>query len=384
MGRSKGGRRGGGRSAPAHSKAEAWMDSFPKVSKWMGQYDVEALIQKSGGLVRVSNFLPDFVADALHDSLDAIPEKSWLMTSAGQDHSQNNILHAFWSTKQAPGLDRITRLFSTLVPDSLHTFSAARYMSGHHIDPHDDRAYTEVTLDNGRLLSCSRDIAVIYYLTKGGVQYVPQYNSAVLFRIPRYHQVTPVKTALPRFTIFGWFLVPGKLYKLFTGEEDEGMKRAKGIQHDMIAAGTMKVEEDEGMKRAKGLQEGMISPGSMKHGEDVHVDGAQGHVPHVPHGHPTRVYGAHGTHVHVDGAHGAPPQAGPDQKACQKSERVMGDGGEDGPQVEGTCTAASAVPVDKSVGAGVREKQGGKRNSKRNSILLALSTFPCVKRRRHG
>lgn len=42
-----------------------------------------------------------------------------------------------------------------------------RYTQGHHIAPHDDRAYTDVQMDTGKIVQCSRTIAVIYYLTKG-------------------------------------------------------------------------------------------------------------------------------------------------------------------------------------------------------------------------
>lgn len=41
-----------------------------------------------------------------------------------------------------------------------------RYTKGHHIDSHDDRAYTDVQMEDGVIVQCSRTIAVIYYLTK--------------------------------------------------------------------------------------------------------------------------------------------------------------------------------------------------------------------------
>lgn len=44
--------------------------------------------------------------------------------------------------------------------------SFCRYTQGHHIAPHDDRAYTDVQMEDGDVLQCSRTIAVIYYLTK--------------------------------------------------------------------------------------------------------------------------------------------------------------------------------------------------------------------------
>jgi hypothetical protein len=134
------------------------------------------------------------------------------------------------STKSGNGLESILRIFGLLYPDSLHVFSAAKYSGSKrdHIDRHDDRAYVDVTMNTGELVQCSRSIAIIYYLTKdwsremGGLlidcetgdEYVPEFNSLVAFRIPRFHVVTPVVPPHERYSIFGWILEPGKLYQL--------------------------------------------------------------------------------------------------------------------------------------------------------------------------
>lgn len=52
--------------------------------------------------------------------------------------------------------------------------------------------------------------------------YLPTFNTLVMFRVPRMHGVTPVignkkGNIRNRFSIFGWWLLEGKLYK----EEDE-------------------------------------------------------------------------------------------------------------------------------------------------------------------
>lgn len=65
------------------------------------------------------------------------------MTSADDDYTHNNISHEFLSTKSQT-LDAIFRVFTLLLPDSLFTFSAAKYCKAGHIKPHDDRAYTQV------------------------------------------------------------------------------------------------------------------------------------------------------------------------------------------------------------------------------------------------
>uniref|UniRef100_A0A1D1ZT48 Prolyl 4-hydroxylase alpha subunit Fe(2+) 2OG dioxygenase domain-containing protein n=1 Tax=Auxenochlorella protothecoides TaxID=3075 RepID=A0A1D1ZT48_AUXPR len=87
----------------------------------------------------------------------------------------------------------------------------------------------------GAIVQCSRDIAVVYYLTRnwrpefggafvdiagGGREYCPAFNTAVAFTIPRWHAVTAVVGPRPRFSVFGWFLVPGIAYPLGDGERD--------------------------------------------------------------------------------------------------------------------------------------------------------------------
>lgn len=92
-------------------------------------------------------------------------------------------------------------------------------------------ARLQVKLDDGSIQMCSRDIAVIYYLTKdwtlgmggalvdledpgGHCTYVPMYNSAVVFLVPRFHQVTPVTAPRPRFSVRGWDAEGGAVWAL--------------------------------------------------------------------------------------------------------------------------------------------------------------------------
>lgn len=50
------------------------------------------------------------------------------LTAAGDDYVHNNIRHEFLSVKQGPpGLQDVFRVFTLLLPDSLFTFSAAKY-----------------------------------------------------------------------------------------------------------------------------------------------------------------------------------------------------------------------------------------------------------------
>ncbi|MEW5301765.1 MAG: hypothetical protein WDW36_004603 [Sanguina aurantia] len=229
------------RSAAGQPSFEQFVNSYTKVQSWFSKgAPLRERLEQAGGLLRIEHFLPLQVADGILSVLEGVGPKQWSQTAAAQDYKQNNISHQFWSTKQGPGLlSSILRMFSSgLFPEEFSTFSAARYEGGHHIAPHDDRAHAEVRLEDGGIQVCSRDIAVIYYLTKdwrldmGGAlvdledpgghrTYVPIYNSAVVFLVPRFHQVTPVTAARPRFSIFGWSLHPGALYELMTAHQDQ-------------------------------------------------------------------------------------------------------------------------------------------------------------------
>lgn len=65
------------------------------------------------------------------------------VTAADDDYTHNDISHEFLSTKSQT-LEAIFRVFTLLLPDSLFTFSAAKYCRQGHIKPHDDRAFTQV------------------------------------------------------------------------------------------------------------------------------------------------------------------------------------------------------------------------------------------------
>jgi Rps23 Pro-64 3,4-dihydroxylase Tpa1-like proline 4-hydroxylase len=109
-------------------------------------------------------------------------------------------------------------------------------VKAHHIAPHDDRSILEIENDDGKKVKYSRDIALIYYMTKdwtkemGGTlvdmesnrKYVPEFNSLVAFTVPRWHEVQALITDRPRYSIFGWFLSKGVLYDILQeGEQDK-------------------------------------------------------------------------------------------------------------------------------------------------------------------
>jgi hypothetical protein len=84
------------------------------------------------------------VAEGVLNDLQRIPEASWNNTSATKDYAHNNISHEFSSVRHVPAVEAIVRVLSLLLPDMLHSFSAAKYERNDHIAPHDDRAYTQV------------------------------------------------------------------------------------------------------------------------------------------------------------------------------------------------------------------------------------------------
>lgn len=79
----------------------------------------------------------------IHNHRQTIPFLCLQVTAANDDYTHNNISHEFLSTK-SQALEAIFRVFTLLLPDSLFTFSAAKYCKAGHIKPHDDRAYTQV------------------------------------------------------------------------------------------------------------------------------------------------------------------------------------------------------------------------------------------------
>lgn len=226
----------------------SWIDDYDAVTTHLATHgDLEERVRDHGGLLRISNFLPRNIARFIYKTLKNIPDTSWIQTSAEEDVEKNNIRHCFYSCKKAGGdghhLDLILRLFSVIFPDSLSVFSAAKYVGNdsHCIERHDDRAYVPVKMeDTGKTIMCCRKMALVYYLgdgdqqpwdgktmggmfidceddasTQGQREYVPEFNSLVLFEIPRYHIVTKVQPLFNRFSIFGWTLEPGtSLYTL--------------------------------------------------------------------------------------------------------------------------------------------------------------------------
>jgi hypothetical protein len=68
-----------------------WLCSYPAVSKWMRRYRLPQLLDQNGGMVKISRFLPDFVAEGVRQDLLNTPGAKWVDTSASDDYAHNNI-----------------------------------------------------------------------------------------------------------------------------------------------------------------------------------------------------------------------------------------------------------------------------------------------------
>lgn len=140
----RGGARGGGgkgggegaRPGGAGKRSSAWLNDPCKVMGWVGKHKLEKMLDKGGGLVKISNFFPNDVAEGILEVIEKISPKHWNVTEATRDFAKNNIAHKFWSSKTAPGLADIFRAISVLQPGRLSTFSAGKYEQSNHIEPH--------------------------------------------------------------------------------------------------------------------------------------------------------------------------------------------------------------------------------------------------------
>ena len=173
----------------------------------------------------------------------------WSTSSASSDKDGNKSSYGAGSTdhqfsasaclddsRYKKDFKRMYEVIASLLPmKPHHAFQAGRYTRGHFIDAHDDAAYLDFP-DNkggnggGKMLLHSRDIAMVYYLTKnwtvddggcfidlvGGQALIPEFNTCMLFTVPRLHRVEPVLSTSVRYSIFGWFFEKGRLYDLNT------------------------------------------------------------------------------------------------------------------------------------------------------------------------
>lgn len=107
-------RRAAGAAADARRAAarfRRWLDDYPSVAAAIESHgDLETLLDSNGGLVKISNFLPDHAAAGVLAALRALPEAAWNDTSAARDYAHNNISHAFESVKEQGGGEDLAKV----------------------------------------------------------------------------------------------------------------------------------------------------------------------------------------------------------------------------------------------------------------------------------
>jgi hypothetical protein len=54
-----------------------WLDSFEKVSAAVDKYDLLQLLEEGGGICRIEDFLPTFVAEGIFETLEQLSEAVW-------------------------------------------------------------------------------------------------------------------------------------------------------------------------------------------------------------------------------------------------------------------------------------------------------------------
>ena len=190
------------------------------------------LWQAGGGFAIIDEFLPPGVAVAALQLLQADDRHAEWKSMQYNDvvEEKDSVMHRFEFAEPdaVSGGEHVAEAVSMLFPELLPVFTVAKYVKGSHIGSHDDKAHVDVPdeLTGGSVVH-SRKFACIYYLTKqwtaalGGnfvdeqtdTSYVPVFNRCVVFEVPRMHRVTVLTTDRPRYSVFGWWLVPGELYQ---------------------------------------------------------------------------------------------------------------------------------------------------------------------------
>lgn len=266
------------------ARVSEWLRDQDGLIKWVKQYDLPKLLKQGGGFVRIPNLLPDFVADWALEALQKLPGKAWEQTGAtDRDDASyaDSIPHHFslFEVEDHEALMSISRLLWFLVPHTLPNFTAARYSASDHIAPHDDLVVEQYTWTEIKHLSSlydpsstpdqafglrpwkgersfTRELAAVYYLNRDwlpqyggtlvdletGQSYLPEFNTLVVFEVPRMHEVTVVEVPKhPRYSIFGWWLAPE--------EEDEPVGVLPSILKRPSAAPAKKQEGPSVLKR---------------------------------------------------------------------------------------------------------------------------------------
>eukprot|EP00124_Ichthyophonus_hoferi_P002263 Ihof_evm9s147 gene=Ihof_evmTU9s147 len=133
------------------------------LEEWMKQYDWEKIVDSNGGLAKISNFLPEDVANKMLETFEGITDDEWAIVTAEEQKTNyaTNVAHTFYGTKQFSNSHAILDMFRCVMPDRAAVFTAGKYLEGDFIEKHDDRARKVI---GGHVYS--RELTLVYYLTK--------------------------------------------------------------------------------------------------------------------------------------------------------------------------------------------------------------------------
>mmetsp|Transcript_95574 Transcript_95574/g.274266 ORF Transcript_95574/g.274266 Transcript_95574/m.274266 type:complete len:311 (-) Transcript_95574:582-1514(-) len=215
----------------------------PKFWDEVEQQGLQQVLASNKGIVQVLNLLPGVLASQTLARLQGLSEHEWT-----QENNKGTILDqaidSLTSVLRGPGktaeysyathnghaIKGAAGVIESLVGDAVLNLKAARYQKSNRIAKHGDTGSSIAgmftrTPDGQHIpvgTKLRRKFAFIWYLTRdwketyGGClvdhgsgdarTIVPQFNSAVIFEVPRDHEVTEMVEGSPsRYTVFGWF-----------------------------------------------------------------------------------------------------------------------------------------------------------------------------------
>jgi hypothetical protein len=180
---------------------------------------LEDLLARNGGLLKVTNILPKKEAYSVLNTLKALPEGDWVQSQAP---------HRF-SRYDGDAIDDLKRSAIALCPSKFGRFFGGKSLQGDLIANQDEAGKFQIGMSDKWATAqypvghtMYRKIAMIYYFTDewsvahGGCLVdrfnshdpkliVPEFNSLVMFLVPRDHEVTEMLPGSPaRYTVFGW------------------------------------------------------------------------------------------------------------------------------------------------------------------------------------
>eukprot|EP00435_Cladocopium_sp_Y103_P006610 s2158_g2.t1 len=152
--------------AMADAKALRWLNDVDGIRRWLKhpERNLKKLLAKSGGLVKISGFLPPFVADAVLQRLQQLD--SWERAGEGDRDDvgyADRVKHRF-SIADVEGDELLlgaARVLAKMLPGTLPNFSAACYRGRDHIAPHTDEvpeAYSAAELQRLRAAYAAKDL----------------------------------------------------------------------------------------------------------------------------------------------------------------------------------------------------------------------------------